>query len=64
MYCINIMLFLAITKPANVLLGSAFVALLTYFRFSRYIDHSVNVTGDTESYLYMPSQVVRRGKYS
>ena len=57
------MFFLAVTNPANVLLGSDFEALLTYFG-SRDIDHSLNMTGDTESYLYMPSQVVRRGKYS
>ena len=57
------MFFLAVTNPANVLLGSDFEALLTYFG-SRDIDHSLNMTGDTESYLYMPPQVVRRGKYS
>lgn len=51
-------------KPANILLSADYDALLTDFGFSRFIDHSGNMTGETGSYRYMAPEVTRHGRYS
>lgn len=51
-------------KPANILLDEAFNPMLTDFGFSRFIDHTGNMTGETGSYRYMAPEVTRHGKYS
>lgn len=51
-------------KPANVLLDDDFNPMLTDFGFSRLIDDSGDMTGETGSYRYMAPEVTRHGKYS
>ena len=51
-------------KPENVLLGENGEALWTDFGYSRYIDYSVCMTGETGSYRYMAPEVIRSVKYS
>ncbi len=51
-------------KPANVLLGENGEALLTDFGYSRYIDTSGCMTGETGSYRYMAAEVIRSAKYT
>lgn len=51
-------------KPANVLLDANGEPLLTDFGFSRMVDVSGDMTGETGSYLYMAPEVVRHTTYS
>lgn len=50
-------------KPGNVLLSKDYDALLTDFGFSRFIESSGDMTGETGSYRYMAPEITRHGKY-
>ena len=51
-------------KPANVLLSENGEAMLTDFGYSRYIDHTGMMTGETGSYRYMAGEVIRSARYT
>uniref|UniRef100_A0A7S1TGK8 Protein kinase domain-containing protein n=1 Tax=Compsopogon caeruleus TaxID=31354 RepID=A0A7S1TGK8_9RHOD len=51
-------------KPANVLLDNQTNPLLTDFGFSRFIDNSGNMTGETGSYKYMAPEVTQHQPYT
>eukprot|EP00871_Galdieria_phlegrea_P002432 jgi/Galph1/318/GphlegSOOS_G5063.1 len=51
-------------KPANVLLGQDNQPKLTDFGFSRLVDTSGRMTGETGSYKYMAPEVMRHQNYS
>lgn len=51
-------------KPANVLLDEQNNPLLTDFGFSRFIDNSGNMTGETGSYKYMAPEVTQHQPYT
>ncbi|KAK4524985.1 hypothetical protein GAYE_SCF07G2889 [Galdieria yellowstonensis] len=51
-------------KPANVLLDEHHEPKLTDFGFSRLVDYSGKMTGETGSYKYMAPEVMRHQKYS
>lgn len=50
-------------KPANILLGENYEAKLTDFGYSRFIDQSGVMTGETGSYRYMAPEITRHGRY-
>lgn len=51
-------------KPANVLLDEQNEPKLTDFGFSRLVDYSGQMTGETGSYKYMAPEVMRHQRYS
>lgn len=51
-------------KPANVLLGEDCNPMVTDFGFSRFIDTSAPMTGETGSYRYMAPEMIRHESYN